>query len=69
MVKAGNYCTAASGKFFREADRITNTRSQLDTGMFRQAESIEITLKLMNGDVLTANIPMRGFGERRDAAR
>jgi hypothetical protein len=68
---AGNngHCGVAGGKHFREAESITNSYSQLDIGMFRKAKTITIDIQLSNGDKLNAKIPMRGFGEKLEAAR
>lgn len=64
----GSYCSVAGGKQFREAERVTNPQSQLDIGMFRLANTIEVDIDLSNGDKLSAEIPMQGFGEKLDAA-
>jgi hypothetical protein len=65
----GGHCSVVGGKQFRDAERITNSQSQLDIGMFRKAETIKIDIELSNGDMLNAEIPMQGFGEKLDAAR
>ena len=69
LVGNGNYCTVAGGKIFRDANRITNSYSQLDIGAFRRAKKIVVDVQLAEGGKLTAIIPMNSFGEKLDAAR
>lgn len=65
---SGENCGVAGAKVFRDAERITNAYSQLDIGMFRRADTLEIDIELSEGDKLSAEIPMQGFSEKLDAA-
>lgn len=67
LVSVNNYCVVAGGKMFRDRERITNPQSQLDLGMLRNAESIQVTVTLENGETLSATVPMQGFSEKLDS--
>jgi hypothetical protein len=65
----GDHCSVVGGKQFRYAERITNSQSQLDIGMFLKAKTIAIDIELSSGEKMNVEIPMKGFDEKLDAAK